>query len=401
MKTLTFSRDASIFSPSNSLVILLCLCWGNEMVRYFRAVLLHIPGLSDIAPATEQLLYTLFTLLSISEIVKRIKAFDLIFVASIYIVYLFTYLLFPENTDGLDEYAPRFLSAVIPCYFIGRVMDINEVKPLFYKVSVISIALSAVYHLFIFQASRGAMDVGSENMASSYGVLPHVLFVVWMALEKPNIIDILLSLFGFFFIVSFGTRGPVICIILFIALYLIFVRKYKDKILATTIIVILALVIVFYINELMLLASNAISALGMSTRILDFIMDDVALESQGRDELNVIAFRQIRESNGSGYGIAAMSRWTDTYPHNLAIQLWLEFGVIIGSVLLLALCWLLIRAYFKTKDYTERCFFIILFLLGFLHLFLSHTYLTVPHFFMLIGYAIILIDKNKKKLMQL
>lgn len=140
------------------------------------------------------------------------------------------------------------------------------------------------------------------------------------------------------------------------------------------------------------------SSVGVSTRIIDLFSNEDIFVSQGREDLNDIVLRKIRESNGAPYGIAALSRWTDTYPHNLALQLWLEFGVLPGSVLLLSFLALMIVSYFKSKVISERTFLLILFTLGFVHLFLSHTYLTVPHTFILVGYSVNLIIHYKKKI---
>ena len=397
---MTYTSKYSVLTCRNALLVLICMSLAPEIVRFIRAVSMKLPFFEEITFHTDVILFTAVAIVSLPALVRRCKLSDFFFVLVVYFLFFLTYVLFPQNEEGLNFYILGFIFTVVPAYFIGRVIDIKQYKDIIYKVSVGVILLSAFYNLLFARAKYGSMEATDENMSAAYALLLNVLVVIWSTFEKPNLFKIVFSVFSAFLLLSFGSRGPSVCMVLFIASYLIVIKKWKKNILSIGLIALLAILIVSYIDIIFLYLYDWMSSLGMSTRIFDKLTDDAFFLSQGRDDLNELSLQKIRESNGSPYGIAAMSRWTDTYPHNLALQLWLEFGTIVGSIILLAFVFIIVFAFLKSKDDSERTFLLILIFPGFVHLFLSHTYLTVPQTFILIGYSVYLLHHNKTNRIQ-
>lgn len=392
---MTYSRKASAPTSSNALLVLICMSLAPIIVRFIRAFALRLPFPEEIIFNTDVILFTAVAIISLPAIVRRCKLSDIVFVSAVYFIYFLTYILFPLNADGLDFYMLGFFFTVVPAYFIGRVIDIKQYKDAIYKVSVGAIILSTFYYLIFARAKYGSMDAGDENMAAAYALLLNVLVVIGATIEKPNLFKVLFAILSAFLLLSFGTRGPIVCMVLFIALYLIVIKKWKKNILSIGLIALLAVFIASYIDIIFLYLHDLLSSIGMSTRILDHFTGDTFFISEGRNDLNELFLQKISEGHGAPYGIAAMSRWTDTYPHNLPLQLWLEFGTILGSIILLAFILIIVFAFLKSKDDSERSFLLVLFFPGFVHLFMSHTYLTVPQTFILIGYSVYLLHINK------
>ena len=395
---MTYTNRTKLSFTEKALFVLLCMSIAPEIVRFFRALSMRLPGLEDITYFTDIILFSGVALFALPAFIKRCRFSDYMFVGVVYFIYVLTYLLFPENEQGLNFYLPTFFFTVVPAYFIGRVINFKFYSDIFYKVSIVAIVLSAFYYLYFARMKYGAMDSNEEIMSAAYAILPNILLVLWKAFEKPNIVNVPTVLISVFLLLSFGTRGPVVCLILYIVFYFVLIKQWNKNILILGIIALVVFFLISYIDIILLYLYDLMYSVGVSTRVLDLFSNENMFVSQGRDDLNDLVLSRIHESNGSPYGIAALSRWTDTYPHNLALQLWLEFGVLLGSVLLLSLVVLIVVAYFKTKDSSERVFLLVLFIIGFVHLFLSHTYLTVSWTFMLVGYSIYIINHNKKRM---
>ena len=82
------------------------------------------------------------------------------------------------------------------------------------------------------------------------------------------------------------------------------------------------------------------------------------------------------------------------YAHNLLIELWVEFGLIIGTVLLLSLVITLWRAYINSNSEVEKGIIITMLCASFFKMFLSGSYIDEGPIFLLIGLCVGVIRKN-------
>lgn len=85
------------------------------------------------------------------------------------------------------------------------------------------------------------------------------------------------------------------------------------------------------------------------------------------------------------------------YAHNIALELWVEFGVIIGTIVLVALIVTFLRGYLCSTSSAEKGLIIVLICSSFLKLFLSGSFMDDRWFFALIGLCVGAIRKSKYK----
>ena len=77
-----------------------------------------------------------------------------------------------------------------------------------------------------------------------------------------------------------------------------------------------------------------------------------------------------------------------SYAHNLLFELWSQFGIVFGSVLVVALFVIVFGRLIKEKDRHAKYFITILISLGIMKLFMSGSYLFEPYLFLLIGVCV-------------
>ena len=79
-------------------------------------------------------------------------------------------------------------------------------------------------------------------MGMAYKLLPHLALTAGYFFEKYQKIDFIAMIIGFVLLVSYGTRGPVMAIIIFAVAYFVFVKQTKNKIVAYLAIILFLLV---------------------------------------------------------------------------------------------------------------------------------------------------------------
>lgn len=205
------------------------IAWGAILLGYWRGINNHIPILGTMTDELEWCIVLVPILLSLSKLLKRITKYDHMFVFACFILYVVNILLYPQNEEVLLGRLFSFSILTLPYYYIGVSLDIKRFYKSFYYISVIAIYMCAFYELVYAQSASyiGEVDTSEYNMGLAYSILPHVLMVSWSALKKLGLFKIVSMLLGLLLLLSLGTRGPVICAIVFIAVYLLFIRPSK------------------------------------------------------------------------------------------------------------------------------------------------------------------------------
>jgi hypothetical protein len=99
---------------------------------------------------------------------------------------------------------------------------------------------------------------------------------------------------------------------------------------------------------------------------------------------------QAVSNNWFGYGIAGDRAIVGAYAHNILIELWVSFGVIVGTALFIVPVFFTVLLLIKKSRYNtaEDSFILVLISSCYVKLFLSGTYLTESFLFLLIGVLI-------------
>lgn len=366
------------------------IAWGAILLGYWRGINNHIPILGTMTDELEWCIILAPILLSLPKLLKRITMSDHMFVFACFIWYVVNILLYPQNEEVLLGRLFSFSILTLPYYYIGVSLDIKKFYKSFYYISVIAIYICAFYELLYAQSASYTGDTSEYNMGLAYDILPHVLMVSWWALKKLGLFNIVSMLLGLLLLLSLGTRGPVICAIVFIAVYLLFIRpsKYQKTMRIATIS--LAIVAFSYLDQFMMFMQMLTFQLGMSTRIFDKYFEGEMETSVGRDYIRNTLLSELTTDNSLfGHGILGSYPYVGTYPHNIVLDFLFSFGWIFGILILVCICLLMVKMLIRCRKNEDLLVFGLMLIVGsILKMCFSGTYIDDTLFFFLIGYCV-------------
>lgn len=378
-----------LFQPFNAVYL---IAWGSILLGYWRGINNHLPMLGTLTDELEWCIVLAPILLSLPRLWKRIKTSDHLFVFACFIFYLLNIQLFPQNADVLVNRLFSFSLLTLPYYYIGVTLDIKRFYNFFYYISVVAVFMCAFYELLYAQSASytGDVDTSEYNMELAYSILPHVLMVSWRALKSFVILNIAPMLLGLMLLLSFGTRGPVICAIVFIAIYLLFIRPSKYQKTMRIITVACAVYAMSFLDQFMTFMQLMTFQLGMSTRIFDKYFKGELEDSSGRDYIRETLLRELSIDNSLfGHGVLGSYPYVNTYPHNIVLEFLFSFGWVWGIAILFCIVYIIAKMLINTHQCEINVTFgMILVIASILKLCFSSTFVDDALFFMLLGYCV-------------
>ncbi len=382
--------------------IFIAVLWSKEiLMNYFRGLFLKIPVLSAASDYIIPALLFLMFLLSYETIAERLRGPDFVFVMGCILVYLASYLFFKRNRDFFRMEWMNFLLGSLPFYFVGVALkadDDEDLLKLLYGISCISVIVFGVYVLFINEMDEFTMRNGDMN--SAYNILPHACLTFYYMIKEFKWYRPLFFLLAALFLLMMGTRGAVLCLLVFMVLCSAVTIRFKRPVVLLIMAVVCILFLVFQnlIDGLMELAYSVSEKLGLSTRVFDKVMSGNFAVSDARVYLKERVRYYLYAYPLVGLGIYGDRVVTGgQYVHNMFLEFYAQFGVLVGTVLSVSLTVLFyrgIRLIFKKGDRTARLIVLLLASCCF-KLLVSSSYLREPFFWLLLGYFAAVIRENR------
>lgn len=256
--------------------------------------------------------------------------FSFIVVSLIFLLNFFLY----DLREITVQIFMEFLLKSFSLFIIGSFpFTTNYLKKYFYIFSIVNFIVLTPIIFFGMLDSIGYMRFG-------YAMLPTLLTSIFFFKDKNKILCFLLAISSFIIILIFGSRGPLIALIIFVCFILLTNKEIK---LFKKMFMLLALSIGTYY----LFIANIL------LRALDFIYYEAGFQtysifklrlmfegglkesSSGRDYLYGKFVNKILESPIFGSGIGVTHELWDVTPHNIFIQILIESGFVgLGIALL-------------------------------------------------------------------
>lgn len=283
----------------------------------------------------------------------------------------FSAALHPDNIPFIISQGLRFfLPVVLPSFLcLTVVYNYEVIEKTLYEVSWATMALVL---LFIFGFFTGVVSITSYNMAFSFAcVLP---FVVFYSHRKSY--DLLACLLLFIVVLSIGARGPALCMIIFVIIDM-FQHKSKWRI----VVLVIGISFVF----LLPLFIGWLDGLGISSRTLEMLMSGEISSDTGRSSIRRYFVNQIFEHPLFGIGMFGDRLLNDVaYCHNLILEIFLNFGILLGAFIVVFGSVKLISIYRKSNSKNKS--YIIKYFCAFLLPFMtSSSYLIDGGFAIFVG----------------
>lgn len=375
------------FRKDGMLNITLCIIWSVVLLLRVKGVLNHLPLISDYS---EEILISFVicaVLLSLPAVLNKFCLIDYLFYIFNVFYLLACYAFFPENKEYLDDNVLTCIFCVFTYYFVGRLIDINKFFNVFLFFSVICILVD-LYYYTIYAPQHKVMEevVGNDNMFTAYRLMPHVGLVLWAALQKFSLWKMCLFIAGALFLLSCGTRGPLVCLGFFGIIYFVFYMNFRGAIYVKTFFFLSSFVLLIKLEDILLYLANTFTDMKLSTRIIEkFITGDIGNDSY-RSELR----ERLEHVVGDGehfWGLGAFGcrNYDIIYPHFLPLDFVCTYGYVLGNTLLVFLICLIVLAFVVSRGTKVQVFIVFLFSMSIIKLLLSNTFLLEPYFYMLIG----------------
>lgn len=368
---------------------MMVLLWAFYLINYLRGFLLHIPIVSEFTDVIVVIFICLPIVFSMPFIIRQSVVYKCLFMYVIFCtLYILNEIVYPENLQILDKNLSRCLFTSYPFIMYGCLIDIRKYFNAFYLTSIVCIALDVFYYLIFNSNGIEVSGVESDhNMSAAYALLPHALLCIVAVFRKFNLWKLGVAIIGGIMLLSYGTRGPIACLMIFIVAYLILLRRTRVK--EFIVLGVISILIFVFLDQIITFLLYVIGDLmGMSTRVLDrFINNDIA-QDEIRDWITTTLMTELKNGNRLfGYGLLGSYNITGGYPHNFFVEVLFSFGYFVGGLLVALLGYYSFKA-FKNSSIEERAFFLVLLCSGFMHLMFSGSFVYDADFYIFIGYVV-------------
>lgn len=300
--------------------------------------------------------------------------------------------LFGLSAEFNTERLAMLCLTLFPMFLVGSVIEVKkEDFKYLYWIAIFVVIISIAYQSYKIS---GGDVIKEDNMDFSYKLLPAVLVVVsGMFYNKKKALSIVLGVAAILTIVLQGTRGPVLCIAIFLIIML--VKKFGILKLIPAILALLVLVIAFSSSEVyettMTSIAEFVEDMGMSPRFIEMFLEEELADDNGRQELHDAILAEIGEHPFKFRGLYAdreilnpITGSNNSYVHNIFYELIVDFGAFFGVVIFLAVIISTLVTVIRTK--MEKLYLVnLLAMSGFVMLFVSGSFADDPLIYVLMG----------------
>ncbi len=340
---------------------------------------------------SSNLLIIVFGLFFICFVFIRSKFFGIIlrrFILSLIPCLLVFGIAFFWGHDSFSDLFSRlfwFLFFCLPLFSVfldvdDTVVVLNRTKPVVYICSFLTAAVMVA--LF----ASGSYKRGNYNMGFGYAMVYSTLYSFYLLNMEIKPINVFICIANIFAILTIGSRGPVLCIVVFLLLFVFFHKSEITKNYAFFLLfVIVGLVlIVFGLKLILSLLISVLGKFGIYSRTLSYFLERPTYT--GREVVWASAIKRIIEQPLLGWGIGVDTSLEGFYPHQLFLELLLHFGIPIGGFLSVVVLSLTIKTIFVSRK--NEVLSMIMFSYGFIPLMLSSEYLVWPSFWAFLALCI-------------
>lgn len=333
----------------------------------------------------------LFSLRAITQLNRNnfiiLLVSELFFGASYFITYISGNIV-PER---INLYLICTLLCCLP--FAIFVAELDDYQFLYFNLRKIALLNFIIIFLYMIIKIRNVITIWGEaaySMPAGYQMLFCLcVFANEIFIEKSNkrLLYIFLSIFSFIMILLFGSRGPIACFLLFISLKLLSAYRQNRAALIVSFILIGSFIILELLSvNITDVILNILQRINVSSRTVSAILSNNILQDSGRTDIMNNAIRLIRANLLTGTGAASDLALIGGYPHNVFLEFFIDFGLLLGSCFSIWTIKCVINSIFINEKYAQSVVGIF-FACGFCMLLLSSTYLQNIYFFMFIAIA--------------
>ena len=334
---------------------------------------------------------------------KSLKIDSVFFVIFLILSISCTVLFFPQNSIFLEQLIFSFIYIILAyCVVRNDLIDLKELEN-----KIIKVARILFFALFIVLASVLKFNVNEEymNYSDANSIVSAIL--LYSAIVKGNKHDYITGFASFLLILLYGSRGSFLSLCLLILLFLLFKKNSIRKQILLYVLFLIILVLILFWNDILYYMRGVLDKFDINSRTIASMFSDSFFSSLSRKAIYQYLFELIKENALLGIGLCGDRYYMPfvfrsnniEYAHNLFIEIVLDYGLILGSIIIIYILKQIFSGFFFNKkiDYEDKCFIAILFAISFVQLLVSRSYLSEISFFILLAYSTSFREGNQKK----
>ena len=305
---------------------------------------------------------------------------------------------FSDNIPFLKNNLLQFFIYVLPFMWFGKFLAKNNKTIIFFlniaKIKLMFVIVSALLGIVFPTAAvyKDYMDLANEMLIGT-------LSIILLAFRRKRIDEIVLAILSFLLILLYGSRGVLVCIGIFVVA-MVLLNNYKKTTKVLFSLLVVAILALYYPAMLLL------NSFGVDSHI-------VSVSSSGGsiffDEQRLALFQGFWEriiERPFGYGVLGdrklpsmygFSEKESIYPHNIVLEVMVDFGYIAGSIIVVIFLISFAKAVFSSRSINQKHLLILLFCGSFIKLLVSSSFWLDQFFFMLFGSIIGALSQQKKE----
>jgi hypothetical protein len=323
-----------------------------------------VPFLYDI---NERLNIIILSFVSLSYAIVLIKSLSrksckeaFVFNAFIILSIVITLWFFPQNIKPIQAIALRW---IVVCFITGYLVSKLRTFELLEKYMLTGsyvLTFSCLIYAYVISliGHTATSDWSSYSMTMSNVALLSVIWQLHAFFKKKNKIALLAAILGFMVIFMYGSRNPLLAIICYIVIELYDdVKQSKSSLKKSFAIIIIIIAGLFAIQGKQLITAGAKSliAMGINNRTISLIVNaDTEDFSTGRDDIHKDINALIWDNPFTGNGICGAEAKIEEMAHSFYLDIFVTYGIIIGSFFLIAIILLCIQALKKSKGINHQ-----------------------------------------------
>ena len=248
------------------------------------------------------------------------------------LVTLLNLLVFPKTSN-------IFLNTVISYYTmcftgflaVSSIRNENVFKNVLLKFSRVIALMSIILTLGIISGVIVGFNDGDYSMGLGYACLIPLLSLICEFIENRTVYDCLGIVAFLFLIIAYGSRGPLLAVILFGMYFLLrYLCANKKYLLCICMCIISSFLLVFY-RSILILLMDILANLGINSRTLYLTVYNLFHDSD-RSIIYSQLLDGIFEHPFEIRGINAEYSMIGIYAHNIFIEVIYQFGIVIGGI---------------------------------------------------------------------
>ena len=343
---------------------------------------------------------------AIPSVLKRMSWPDLGLFSVLLFVLLASWIANPSSVYGglFVGLLTMLLTQCLGMYFVCR--SIRDWEQCWRFMGTASLAILVMQGIILVIPSNSGFLADSYSQSFSYQTLPAAAYYLVSFFKRPNAVVLLFFIMSVSLIVASGTRGPLAALaVLAVVLLILEKRLGVWRIIIAGAIVVVALFFQDVLLAVLAVMRDAFESFGLSTRILDVLYEGNFFASDERPILIRNVLHLISASPLMGHGIGGdriaiatamggIDEVSGYYAHNFFLECLMQYGVIVGSLIGVAACWLFIRA-IAVSSGAGRAVVLTMLGAGFAPLLASSSYVGSPLFFMCVALCVVAVQRRQ------